>query len=365
MNKVIDVFNSPITNGMQEHNCNIVNLGTVKPEPIQWLWPGRIPLGMFVLLAGQPGVGKTTISHSIAAIQTIGSRWPFSEHRADRGSVVILTAEDDPKYTLVPRLMAAGADLDRINLIKSVIKPHGDKVLDLPLLLSEDMHELDRMLQSEPDTKLLIMDPLSAYMGVKDSHRDADVRQVLGPLTDLAAKHGVTVMGITHLSKNTSNSAMARFMGSTGIIAAARAAFLVTEHEDELMLLPVKNNVAPKQGGLTYKIVSATVAGNIETSRVEWTGETEIKADDAHSQQHASAPKMTEAMEFLEAQLAYGPKLQKHIEKASDRNGITWASVRRAKTQLEIKSHKDDFGGGWKWYTPEQYVLKTEQEKSK
>ena len=344
------------------HDCTILDMDTVTPEPIRWLWPGRIPLGMFVLIAGQPGVGKTTISHSIAAILTTGGKWPFSDHHADTGSVVILTAEDDPKYTLKPRLIAAGANCKRVKLIQSVMRPQGDHVVDAPLLLSEDMDQIDGVLKQYPDTRLLILDPLSAYLGVKDSHRDADVRQVLSPLTDLAARHGVTIMGITHLSKNTSNSAMARFMGSTGIIAAARAAFLVTEHEDELMLLPVKNNVAPKQGGLTYRIASKTIEQGIETSCIEWTGETDIKADDAHSQQHASAPKMTEAMDFLETQLAHGTRLQKHIQKAADRAGITWATVRRAKAELNIESKKDDFGGGWRWYTPEQYALKTGQE---
>ena len=85
----------------QAHDCTILDLSTVTPEPVEWLWPGRIPLGMFVLLAGQPGVGKTTISHSIAAILTAGGKWPYSDDTAVVGDVVILTAEDDPKYTLV------------------------------------------------------------------------------------------------------------------------------------------------------------------------------------------------------------------------------------------------------------------------
>lgn len=351
-----------IANARSLHDCTILDLDTVIPEPIKWLWPGRIPLGMFVLMAGQPGVGKTTISHSIAAILTAGGRWPFSDHHAKPGSVVILTAEDDPKYTLVPRLMAAGADLKRIKLIQSVMRPQGAQVVDVPLLLAEDMQQLDGVLTAYPDTRLLIMDPLSAYLGVKDSHRDSDVRQVLGPLTELAAKHDVTVMGIAHLSKNTSNSAMARIMGSTGIVAAARAAFMATKHEDELLWLPIKSNVAPKMGGLVYRIVSKTIERGIETSCIEWTGETDIDADEALSQQHPSAPRMTEAMEFLETQLAHGAKLQKHIEKAADRTGITRATVRRAKAKLNIESKKDDFGGGWRWYTPEQYGLKTGQE---
>lgn len=341
------------------HDCTVLDLDTVTPEKIQWLWPDRIPLGMFVLLAGQPGVGKTTISHSISAILTSGGKWPFSNHHAKPGGVIILTAEDDPVYTLVPRLMAANADLKRIKLIKSVMRPQGDHVVDAPLLLSEDMNQLDGVLTEYNDTRLLILDPLSAYLGVKDSHRDAG--QVLGPLTDLAARHGVTIMGITHLSKNASNSAMARFMGSTGIIAAARAAFLVTEHEDELLMLPVKSNVAPKMGGLTYKIVSATIAGNIETSCIEWTGQTDVEADDALASQAAksSAPKKNDAIEFLTETLKDGPVLMDDIKSAADQLGITWSTIRRAYDDLDILAIKEKkFQGKWLWHTPEQQAEK-------
>ncbi len=328
-------------------------MDTVTPEPIRWLWPGRIPLGMFVLIAGQPGVGKTTISHSIAAILTNGGKWPFSEHHADPGSVVILTAEDDPVYTLAPRLIAAGANRKRVKLIQSVAKLQGDHVVDSQLLLSEDMDQIDGVLKQYPDTRLLILDPLSAYLGVKDSHRDADVRQVLSPLTDLAARHGVTVMGITHLSKNTSNSAMARFMGSTGIIAAARAAFLVIEHEEQLMMLPVKNNVAPKIGGLTYRIASKTIEQGIETSCIEWTGLTDTNADDALSQPRA--PKKIDAIEFLNDILKDGPLPVDEINEAAGKAGITWSTVRRAYDDLDIEAIKEKkFQGKWLWHTPEQ-----------
>ena len=113
-------------NPWQSHDCTILALDTVTPEPIRWLWPGRIPLGMFVLIAGQPGVGKTTISHSIAATLTNGGKWPFSDHHADTGDVIILTAEDDPVHTLAPRLIAAGANRKRVKLIQSVARLQDD-----------------------------------------------------------------------------------------------------------------------------------------------------------------------------------------------------------------------------------------------
>ena len=356
----------PIDGNIPEHDCTVLELSEVTPEPIKWLWQGRIPLGMFSLLAGHPGVGKSTIAFSIAAIVSNGGKWPFSQHRAEPGHVIIMTAEDSPKYTLVPRLMAADANLTRISVIESVARVvDDDHVIDVPLLLSEDMHQLDGVLNQYSDTRLLIIDPLSAYLGVRDSHRDSDVRQVLGPLTDLASQHEVAILGITHLNKAAGNSAIARFMGSTGIVAAARAAFLAIRHDDELLLLPVKSNVSPGDiGGLIYQIKGATIAGDIETSCIEWTGQTDIDPNDVLSQQQARtrSPRLMDSMDFLEEQLKDGPKRQVEIEKATDQADLSMVTVRRAKKELNIKSHRDQFSGGWKWYTQEQFDQKQQQE---
>ena len=115
-------------------------------------------------------------------------------------------------------------------------------------------------------------------------------------------------------------------------------------------------------GGLTYKIVSATIAGGIETSCIEWTGQTDIKADEALIQRHDSSPRMLEAMSFLEDQLMDGPKRQTEIDQARKLAGHTEGTIKRARKEMNIKSHKDRFSGGWKWYTQEQFALKTEQE---
>jgi putative DNA primase/helicase len=351
---------------LPQHDCKVLSLADVQPQNVKWLWPDRIPLGMYSLMAGQPGVGKTTISHSIAAIVSNGGQWPFSEHRAEQGHVIILTAEDDPKYTLVPRLMAANADLNYISMIQSVARLQNDEqVVDAQLLLSKDMHQLHGVLDQFPNTRLLIFDPLSAYLGINDSHNDANVRQVLGPLTELAAQHEVAILGITHLSKNEKASAMARFMGSTGIVAAARTAYLAAKHEDEILWLPVKSNVARGDiGGLSYRIVSATVCEDIETSAVEWTGQTDVDADDVLSQSQASrnSTKLDEAMDFLEEQLRDGGKREPDIKESSEEEGHSWTTVKRAKKELGLVSDKTRFTGGWKWYTKDQYLLKKSQE---
>jgi hypothetical protein len=123
------------------------------------------------------------------------------------------------------------------------------------------------------------------------------------------------------------------------------------------MLLPVKSNVAPKMGGLTYKIVSKTIEGGIETSCIEWTGQTNIAADDALAALAArtSAPKMNDAIEFLNEILKDGPVSVEDIYKGAEKVGITESTVRRAYDDLGIKAIKEKkYQGKWLWHTPEQ-----------
>ena len=107
------------------------------------------------------------------------------------------------------------------------------EIVERQFSLRKHIKQITDLLKSNPEIRLIILDPLSAYLGVKDSHRDSDVREVLGPLSQLAADFGVTVIGIVHLNKSQTSDPMARFIGSTGIIASARSAYLVHGDDDE------------------------------------------------------------------------------------------------------------------------------------
>lgn len=341
------------------HDLVIVAAADVTPEEVTWLWPGKFAVGKLVLLAGQPSTGKSTLSCSIASIVSTGGKWPFSNDRAQQGRAVILTAEDDLGDTVIPRLIAADADLAMIDIIQSVA---GDKPKSFSL--AADLHQLAGYLQEQPNTRLIVFDPLSAYLGAQDSHRESDVREVLGPVAQLAALHDVCILGIAHLNKDEGKSAMARILGSTGIVAAARSCYLTARIDDTLMFLPVKNNLAKHDDacGLTYIIRSAIVDGGIESSAVEWTGITDLWAGEAMAQEAANlrAPKTLEAKEFLANYLANGPARQVDIEAAAREAGHAWATIRRAYRELNYESHRTLFSGGWKWYTPAQW--KTHQD---
>jgi putative DNA primase/helicase len=208
----------------------MVQANDIEMVPVVWMWPGRMALGKLSLIAGEPGLGKSQMTAALAAAVTIGGRWPCSNERAPLGSVVIFSAEDDDAGdTIVPRLKSAGADLRRIQIV-SAVKDRSDRgaAIERSFSLQVDLHLLEMAIQNLGDVRLIIIDPITSYLGKVDSHKNAEIRGVLEPVAHMAARHGAAVVGITHFSKGGGTSAINRFIGSIGFIAAARAAFVVT-----------------------------------------------------------------------------------------------------------------------------------------
>jgi RecA-family ATPase len=186
-------------------------------------------LGKLSLIAGEPGLGKSQLTAALAAAVTTSDQWPCTQERAPLGSVVIFSAEDDARDTIVPRLKGAGADLDRIRIVSGV-KEQSDRGVGIErsFSLQADLPLLEGAIRKLGDARLIIIDPITSYLGKVDSHKNAEIRSVLEPVAQMAARHGAAVVGITHFSKGGGTSAINRFIGSIGFIAAARAAFVVT-----------------------------------------------------------------------------------------------------------------------------------------
>ncbi len=205
----------------------------IEARPVRWLWPGRIARGKVSMLAGHPGLGKSQICLSVAAIVTTGGLWPVDRTRCERGDVVIFSAEDDPEDTIRPRLETAGADLTRCHILEAVEDRAPDgKIRRRAFSLVDDLPRLSAKLAELPRVALIVIDPITAYLGETDSHKAAEVRAVLAPLAELAARHGAAIIAVSHLRKSTAGEALLQVTGSLAFVAAARAAYVVAKDQE-------------------------------------------------------------------------------------------------------------------------------------
>ena len=175
-------LSTPRLTPRKKSNLIVTRASDVQPERIRWLWQDRIPLGKPTVFAGDGGIGKTMLLIMIAACVSRGRTWPCDEGKAPCGSVVILSAEDDPADTIVPRLIAADADCERVHIVSAVRRDDdkGNRSFDL----QTDLQSLEAKLAEIGDVVLVIIDPVSSYLGKgTDSHSNSDVRRVLEPVT--------------------------------------------------------------------------------------------------------------------------------------------------------------------------------------
>ena len=322
-------------------------MSDVEAKPVSWLWPGRIARGKVSIIAGNPGLGKSQVTASIAAIVTTGGRWPVDRTQCTPGDVVFLSAEDDPADTLRPRLEAAGANLHRVHVMDAVI-----------LGYTGEGQQQNRAFSLQRDMAALSVN--LAELGDVAAHRNAEVRALLAPLSELAAQHGTAIIGVSHLNKSAGTEALMRVTGSLAFVAAARAAYLVAqdpENPARRFFLPMKNNIGPDSAGLAFRIEAATVqsaAGPLETSLVVWDSEpVTTTADEVMRTQavpeHGSA--LREAEEWLRETLNE-PIPAAEISRLAADAGISQKTLRRASDSLSVVKAKIGMKAGWVWSLP-------------
>ncbi len=338
------------------------SLADVEPQPVRWLWPGRIPLGKLTLLVGDPGLGKSILTLDLAARVSTGSDWPDGAG-AKPGGVILLSAEDNLNDTVRPRLDAAGADVSRIEAVTAVILPLSEGGMQHSFNFSEDLPKLEMAIGDMPDCKLVIVDPITAYLGATDSHRNAEVRGLLAPLSEAAAKYNVAVVAVSHLRK-AEGPAIYRTMGSLAFVAAARAAYAVGRDKQDpsgerRLLLPIKNNLGNDGAGLAFCLSSSEDDGK---PHVVWEPQPVIASVDdllsghtGSANQRGTGPAVGNAKDWLLGVLASGPVAASAVYARAEEEEISNSTLDRAKRMLGVTSVRVGgvgSDGHWMWKLP-------------
>jgi hypothetical protein len=336
-----------------------IRFDDVTAKAVPWLWPARLPAGMLAVLDGPPGTGKSTVIIDIIARMTTGSPWPNEAGAGGRepASVVLLGHEDSPEYTIRPRLDAAGADPGRVYMI--------DEIAGRFPRLPDDSRAIEAIVRKN-GASLIVIDPVSAYIGSVDFHRDNEVRSALAPLSGIAERTGASVLLLRHLRKSGGTDAIGRGLGSMAIIALARVGLMLLPDPDDpkaRVLAWSKMNVGLLPPSLRLRSVDTN-----GQPRISWEGVCDLTADAILARQDRAlknpdgkdgARAIDNAETWLAAQLAergWAPSVP--LIEAAERAGISEPTLRRAQRRLGVRPRRENGPGGrgmgrWVWVAPE------------
>lgn len=338
---------APVAPRAPVEESRLVAIGSIQRTKVEYLDDeGLIPRGMVSLLVGDPGLGKSTYCcWATAQVTTAGA------------AVIYQTAEDSYTAVVRPRLEAAGADLNRVHYVEL---PD-----DAPIWLPTHVALLAGHVK-DSGAALVIIDPLMAFLpdGV-NSHKDQSIRTALRPLRDMAEQHGCTVLVAAHLNK-TSGTDLHRISGSVGITGAARSVLLLGRNPDnpaspDRVLVHMKSNVGPEQKSQLWRIESVALEADqtqpeTVTSRIRPLGASRFTSQDVLGHHSASEPTsaLTDAIAFIEAELAHSPVEAKAMLERARAAGISERTLRRAADDLHLIKRKTGFGddGKWRWALP-------------
>lgn len=315
-----------------EKEVNIISMDTVQEEEIKWLWKPYIPFGKLTIIQGDPGEGKTTFALQLAALLSLGKGFGENENIgvSEPVNVIYQTAEDGLADTVKPRLISAGADCSKIKVIDDSEKS-----------LSMDDERLELAINAT-GAKVLILDPLQAYLGDKvDMNRANEAREMTKKLGAIAARTGCAVILIGHMNKGSGAKAAYRGIGSIDFFAIARSVLLVARVPDDSTtraVAQIKSNLA---------LEGATMAFQLAENGFTWIGEYDISTDELLAG-YSNSDKRKLAEDFLKKILSDGQTASAStIFSKAKELGVSKRTIESVKMELGIKSIKD--GASWLW----------------
>ena len=297
----------------------IIRMSDVELTPVEWLWKPYLPFGKLSVLQGNPGEGKTYFAMHLAAACTNGKLLPNMEHM-EPFNVIYQTAEDGLGDTVKPRLIEAGADLDRVLVIDDS---------DVQLTLSDERIEKAII---ENNARLVIIDSIQAYLGADvDMNRANEVRPIFMRLGQVAQRTGCAILLIGHLNKAAGMQSLQRGLGSIDIAAAVRSVMFIgkLKHDPTMRILThEKSSLAPPGASLAFSLG--------DEGGFRWVGEYDITADEMLSGIEPQRETKTQQAKDLICTLLAGGKqvLSEDIDKAALERGIPGRTVRDAKREL-------------------------------
>jgi putative DNA primase/helicase len=339
---------------MFEPSVRMTRAVDLEARDIEWLWAGRVPLAMMTLFAGDPKLGKSYVTLAMAAALSRGRALPGGEVPNRPASTILMSAEDDPARVILPRLKAANADLSKVHILESIVRASGQEMFPS---LSADIDTITAAATKLEDCRLIVIDPVSAYLRGIDENRNAAMRGVLTPLKGLAERLGAAVVLVSHLTKKGSGNGKHRVVGSVAYVGACRANHLfVSDPQDvarrRVLMLDNGGNVAPPAPTLAYTIEDHGTGPCVvwHPEPVVVTVEQALQSQSSPRRGGVPVSPRRECDEWLRAVLSAGPVLRSEIMTRGHEAGFRIDAIRRAKARVGVTSIREGFGAGARFY---------------
>jgi hypothetical protein len=306
----------------------------VTSKKVDWLWYPYIPYGKITIVQGDPGDGKSAFLLNLAALLTLGKSLPGNAEEQEPMTVIYQNAEDGIEDTIKPRLENIGADCSRVAYLDGDGRSFSacDESIERAIVRSH--------------ARLLVLDPIQAFIGDADMNRANDIRVIMTKLADIADKTGCAIVLVGHMNKNSGGKGLYRGLGSIDFTAAARSVLLVGRVKDApnvRAVVHIKSNLAPEGGAVVFELSEGNCFRWIDgfsITQEELLGES-VKTDDG---------KFIEACKLLSDLMGDGKKLASECYAKCKQQGIGTRTFEHAKATLGIKSERKQ--EKWYWALP-------------
>lgn len=311
----------------------------VKAKKVEWLWYPYIPYGKITIIQGDPGEGKSTVAINLASIISNGESLPLEKEKTAPRAVVYQNSEDGKEDTIVPRLIACGADLSNVAYIEED---------ETALELGDE--RLSKVID-ETGARVLILDPVQAYWGANtDMNRAGAIRPIMNQLARMAQQKKCAIIMIGHMTKG-NGKGLYRGLGSIDIAAAARSVLLVArlKSQPEMRVLAhVKSNLAPIGDSILFSVDGK--------STISWLRKSKLTAEQILDESYEeSNSKLDRAVAIIKECMKNGECSANEVLRQCEDQGIAKRTVNEAKARLNIESVKRK--GGWFWIAREDEDL--------
>lgn len=340
----------------------------VKVRPIPWLWHGVIATHMATAITGDCGDGKSLVAVDITARVTRGKAFPVYGRVTPpvKGHVFYVTSEGVPEMILVPRLMAAGADLAKVTIIEGLQLKNGDfSVLDI----TRDLSKIERRARDFPDLKLIVVDPIASFLPERiNPSQQNQVRQAMDQISNLAYKLGIANLPVMHFAKAINVKASYKTSGSVQFMASVKMSWSVVHRPNDprntRLLVPQKSNISGAHESLSFSIheVKFPVPDDpktiIETVKIEYGNLVDEDPETLISPPIESDSHVADAIRFLTQKLREGTTLYAaQLINEAEEHGIPKWALYKAKDRMGIAHDKEGhYQGRTFWFMPQEQI---------